>query len=154
MEKSEILAKVIHLGSRIFEKEGIEMVHVDLNGQHGGWLLRFYIDRPGGVTLMDCQKVSEQVGAELDAEDLVPGSYTLEVSSPGLDRPLRKEEDFYRFRGRLVAISTLEPISGQRHFVGHLKSYEEGIVTVAEASGREHTIPKAKISSARLEVEV
>src|SRR5882672_3360225 len=127
MERDEIKAKLRVLGQRVLESEGMELVRVDLDRQRGSWLLRLTIDKPTGISLLDCQRVSEQFGAELEVEDLIPGSYVLEVSSPGLDRPLRTEEDFHRFIGKLVVISTDEPIAGRRHFVGHLAAYQEGV---------------------------
>jgi ribosome maturation factor RimP len=153
MQKGEILAKISDLGRRIVEGAGLEMVHIDLGKQRGGWFLRLFIDKPEGVTLGDCQAISEQFAAELEAADLMERSYTLEVSSPGLDRPLRTEADYTRFTGRLVAISTFEPIQGRRHFTGRLKSFESGIATVVDEKQTEYAIPRQKISKARLEVE-
>jgi len=153
METDEIKAKLRALGQRVLESEGMELVQVDLGRQRGAWLVRLTIDKPAGISLLDCQRVSEQFGAELDVADMIPGSYVLEVSSPGLDRPLRSEEDYHRFIGKLVAISTDEPIAGQRHFVGHLTGYQKGVATVVDARGDEHSIPKQRISKARLEVE-
>src|SRR4029450_993152 len=109
------------LGARVLQGLGIELVHVNLERQPRGWFLRYFIDRPGGVTLEDCQEASRQLGAELDVEDLIQDSYTLEVSSPGLDRPLRTEEDFRRFLERLIVIHTFEPLERRRDFVGYLK---------------------------------
>ena len=102
----------------------------------------------------DCQEASRQLGAELDVEDMIQDSYTLEVSSPGLDRPLRTEEDYRRFLGRLVVVHTFEPLERRRHFVGHLKSFEAGIVVIEEKDGRQWEIPRSAISKARLEVEI
>jgi len=153
MQKGEILAKVGDLGRRIAEGAGFEMVHLDLERQRGCWFLRIFIDKPGGVSLGDCQAISEQFGAEPDSLNLIESSYTLEVSSPGLDRPLRTDTDYLRFAGRLVSISTFEPIQGRRHIVGHLRSFESGIVTVVDEKETEYAIPRQKISKARLEVE-
>jgi ribosome maturation factor RimP len=153
MHKGEILAKLSEIGKSIVEGAGMEMVHMDLERQRGGWFLRLYIDRPGGVTLHDCQAISEQMGAELDAGDVIETTYTLEVSSPGLDRPLRNESDFRRFIGRLVAISTFEPIRGRRHIVGRLTAFESGIATVVDEKKAEFQVPAQKISKARLEIE-
>ncbi len=147
------MAKINDLGRRIVEEAGLEMVHLDFEQQRGGWLLRLFIDKPEGVTLGDCQAISEQFGAELDALDLMERSYTLEVSSPGLDRPLRTEADYRRFTGRRVAISTFEPVLGRRHFTGRLKSFESGVATVVDDRETEYAIPRQKISKARLEVE-
>jgi ribosome maturation factor RimP len=153
MDRDEIKAKLRALGQKVLESDGMELIQVDLDRQRGSWLLRLTIDKPTGISLLDCQRVSEQFGAELDVEDWMAGPYVLEVSSPGLDRPLRTEADFRRFIGRLVAISTDEPVAGQRHFVGHLTAYQEGVATLVDARGAEHTIPRQRISKARLEVE-
>lgn len=154
MEKGELLAKVSALGRRVLEQCGMELVDVELHRQRSGWFLRFTIDRPGGVSLDDCQSASQQLSVELDVEDIIPVAYTLEVSSPGLDRPLRTDADFIRFTGRLVVISTFEPVSGRRRFVGHLRSYREGVAWVVDEMGTEYAIPRAKIAKARLEVEI
>ncbi len=154
MHKSEILAKVTGIAGRVLEGEGVELVDTILERQRSGWFLRIYIDRPGGITLDDCQRASEQLSVELDVQDPIPGAYTLEVSSPGLDRPLRTDEDYQRFSGRLVAISTFEPVNGQRHFTGRLHSLQNGIVTVIDSRGSEVVLPRKIISKARLEVEI
>jgi ribosome maturation factor RimP len=151
--KDEILAKIEPLARRILASDGIELVEVDLGRGPRGWLLRLVIDKRDGVSLDDCERTSRQMGAELDAEDLIPTSYTLEVSSPGLDRPLRTDEDFRRFTGRLIALSTSEPIRGQRHIVGRLTAFGEGIARIVDERGAEYEIPREKIAKARLEVE-
>ena len=153
MDKSEIMAKISQIGERVTRGMGLEIVSIDLERQRGGWFLRFFIDKPGGVTLEDCQTASKQLGAELDVEDTIPDRYMLEVSSPGLDRPLRTDEDFHRFTGKLAAVHTFEPIQGRRHFVGLLRSLEAGVVTIVDAEGRPWAIPRSAISKARLEVE-
>ena len=154
MDKSEIMAKIARIGERVTRGMALEMVSFDLERQRGGWFLRFFIDKPGGVTLEDCQTASKQLGAELDVEDAIEDRYTLEVSSPGLDRPLRSDEDFHRFTGRLAAVHTFKPILGRRHFAGRLRSLDEGIVTIVDAEGRPWAIPRSAISKARLEVEL
>lgn len=153
MDKSEIMAKISQIGGRVIGGMGLEMVSIDLERQRGSWFLRFFIDKPGGVTLEDCQSVSRQLGVELDVEDVITDRYTLEVSSPGLDRPLRSDEDYHRFAGKLAAIHTFEPIQGRRHFVGLLRSLEDGVVTIVDAEGHPWEIPRSLISKARLEVE-
>lgn len=153
-EKGEILAKVTSLARRAVEGLGFELVHVDLEKQRGAWFLRFYIDKPGGVTLDDCAQASRQLGTELDVENVLPGRYTLEISSPGLDRPLRTDADFHRFVGRKVFIHTREPLQQQRNFVGLLKSLEAGVVTLQDARGALWAIPKDLITKARLEIEI
>jgi Uncharacterized protein conserved in bacteria len=153
VQKGETFAKISDLGRKVAEAAGMEMVHLDLERQRGSWFLRLYIDKPGGVTLGDCQAVSEQMGAELDVQELIDGAYTLEVSSPGLDRPLRNEDDFRKFIGKRVALSTFEPIEGRRHFVGRLQGFESGVATLIDDKETEYAIPRRKISKARLEVE-
>jgi ribosome maturation factor RimP len=153
MDKSEIMAKVSQIGHRVIGGMGLEIVSIDLERQRSGWFLRFFIDKPGGVTIEDCQLASKQLGVELDVENAMPDRYTLEISSPGLDRPLRTDEDFHRFTGKLAAIHTFEPIGGRRHFVGQLRSLEAGAVTIVDAEGRRWVIPRTAISKARLEVE-
>ncbi|HEV2213438.1 MAG TPA: ribosome maturation factor RimP [Gammaproteobacteria bacterium] len=112
-------------------------------------LLRIYIDREGGVTVDDCEVVSRQVSAVLDVEDPIPGAYTLEVSSPGLDRPLRKEADFVRFAGERAKVELALPKDGRRRFTGTLKGCEAGEVLI-EVDGVDHRLPLADIDKARL----
>lgn len=154
MERSEIMAKVSSVGARVLQGMGFELVQVELGRQRGGWFLRYFIDKPGGVTLQDCQAASRQLGVELDLEDLIPDRYTLEVSSPGLDRPLRTDADFRRFVGKPVVIDTAQPVEGRRHFNGVLESLAEGIVSVVDGDGRSWRIPRESITKARLEVQI
>ncbi len=100
------------------EALGFELVDVELVGSPQHPTVRVYIDSPRGVTVDDCADVSHQLSAILDVEDPIPGSYTLEVSSPGLDRPLVRPEDFRRFRGELVRLRTFAPLEGRRNFKG------------------------------------
>lgn len=137
----------------LVEGEGLELVDLVFRREGRGWVLRIYIDKPGGVTLEDCQRISEQAGDILDVEDLIDHPYRLEVSSPGLDRPLRTDSDFLRFLGRKVRIMTSSPIAGQRMFVGHIRAFKDGQVTIEEKGNRFFTIPLAQIARARLEVE-
>jgi ribosome maturation factor RimP len=130
---------------------GMELVHVEARRESGGTVLRLYIDREGGVTLEDCARVSRQVSAELDAEDPVPGRYTLEVSSPGLDRPLSRERDFERFAGSTVRVVTATPLDGQRHFKGRLNGLLDGSVQLVLEDGRVISIPRDLMTSARLD---
>jgi ribosome maturation factor RimP len=119
---------------------------------HGG-VLRIYIDRPEGVTLDDCQKVSQQMGAVLDVEDPIPGAYTLEVSSPGMDRPLRKPMDFQRHAGQRVRIELLLPFDGRRRFSGTLRGVETDEVLI-EVDSKLYRLPFTQIGKARLVPEL
>ena len=112
-------------------------------------VLRIYIDRPEGVTLDDCQKVSQQLSAVLDVEDPIPGAYTLEVSSPGLDRPLRKPADFRQRLGQRVRIELLLPLNGRRRFTGTLRGVETDEVLI-EVDATLVRLPFAQIGKARL----
>jgi ribosome maturation factor RimP len=146
---------VREVAQRVTSSRGFELVDVEMTRVHGGHLVRLYVDRPGGIGLEDLQSVSEEVSAILDAEDPIDSSYTLEVSSPGLDRPLKSENDYRRFVGRLAKLSSYELVDGRRHWLGRLVAFEDGAVTVAleKEGGKLAKIPLAKIAHGRLEVE-
>lgn len=127
---------------------GYELADLDAHAGRRG-LLRLYIDRPGGVTVDDCQRVSEQVGAWLDVEDPLPGSYVLEVSSPGFDRRLRTAAHFERFGGEQARIELRDALGGRRKFVGKLAGVEGGAV-VLEVDGELVRLPLSDIAVARL----
>ena len=110
--------------------QGYELVEVELARGNRGLVLRLFIDKPGGVTLDDCQAVSHLVGALLDAGDYITEHYMLEISSPGFDRPIRKPADFARFVGERVKLTTEAPVSGRKRFSGVLRKFEDGLVTV------------------------
>jgi ribosome maturation factor RimP len=152
---------------RIAESHDLELFDLHFRRESRGWVLRVILDRVvptstggvetgDGVSIDDCRRVSEDLSALLDVdEDLTAGleqSYTLEVSSPGLDRPLRGEADYRRFEGRLAKVVTAEPIEGQSHFAGRLSGVENGSVLLVEGR-RTHRVPLAAIRRARLEVE-
>jgi ribosome maturation factor RimP len=130
-------------------------VDVEVKRAPGGQFVRLFVDKPGGIGLQELQSVSEEVSAILDVEDPIESSYILEVSSPGLDRPLRSEGDYLRFQGRLAKLSSYEPVEGRRHWMGRLLSVEGGIVTLAleKEGGAVAHVPLEKISHGRLEVE-
>jgi ribosome maturation factor RimP len=143
------------VAERVTSARGYELVDVSLTRAKGGHVVRLYLDKPGGIGLDELQAVSEEVSAILDAEDPIDSSYTLEVSSPGLDRPLKSEADYRRFAGRLAKLSSYELVDGRRHWTGRLIGLEEGVVSLRlEAEGGSVAlIPYAKIAHARLEVE-
>ena len=150
-----MLEKIRGVAERVTSGRGYELADVELKRERGGTLVRLYVDKEGGIGLEDLQSVSEEVSAILDAEDPVPTSYTLEVSSPGLDRPLKTEADYRRFLGRLARLSSYEPVEGRRHWKGRLASFEDGVVgvTLEKEGGTLCRIPLAKIAHGRLEVE-
>ena len=129
---------------------GYELVGVEFQtGGKGGGLLRIYIDNEAGITADDCQKVSYQVSGVLDVEDPIPGHYTLEISSPGLDRMLFRKQDFERFAGQLIKLRTAYPIEGQRKFKGRLLGLQ-GENVVFEQDDMEISLPFDQIEQARL----
>jgi ribosome maturation factor RimP len=139
----------------VTDGRGFELVDVEIKKGRDGQFVRLYVDKEGGIGLDELESVSHEVSAILDAEDPIQGHYTLEVSSPGLDRPLRDEKDFRRFLGKLARISSYELVDGRRHWTGRLLSLEQGTVAVRLESENDAVarIPLAKIASARLEVE-
>lgn len=131
----------------------LELVEVEYVKEPSGWILRVYIDKPGGVDLEDCRQVSEALDQKLDEEDPIPGPYFLEVSSPGLERPLKKRSDYERFAGRLVQIRTFSALHGRKRFEGVLGGLN-GENVVLEWGGETIEIPLELISKANLALEL
>ena len=159
------LERIRSIAARAAASYGLEIFDVQFRREAVGWVLRVTIDRPGAADTMarpgepadsvgvdDCRRVSADLSALLDVEDVVDRAYTLEVSSPGLDRPLRGVADFERFRGRLAQVVTTDPVEGQKHFRGHIQGLEDGCVLLAEGR-RVHRVPLSLMSRARLDVE-
>jgi ribosome maturation factor RimP len=140
------------MAERVARSEGLYLVEVEVKGGRSNPLLRIYIDKTGGVSHADCQLVSEQLSAMLDVEDPFPGSYTLEVSSPGLDRELRKPSDFEHFAGRRARLVLREPVNGQSVVEGRLAGWEAGRVLI-DVGERRQEFELATLSKAKLVVE-
>ena len=136
----------------LLEELGLELVEVQFRREQSGWVLRLIIDKQGGVNLEDCTAVSRELSQLLDIEDFIDQAYNLEVSSPGLDRPLKSMADFQRFTGRKAKIKTIEPIAGEHVFIGKIQQ-TEGESIVLEVGRREVVIPFSQVAKARLEVE-
>jgi ribosome maturation factor RimP len=152
--KEEAVARIAEIAQRVGGSEGIEIVDVELLGAGRGRVLRIFIDRPQGVTHADCEFVSQQVGTILDVEDVIPGdSYTLEVSSPGLERKLSKAQDFERFVGRKAKVVLREPVENQRHWEGKLAGISEGMVALEPSAGKLIHFPFAQVQKANLKFE-
>lgn len=154
---AQLPENVEHQIGRIIESEGMELVHVEFKPQGRGHLLRIDIDKEGGVTLDDCQLISQQVSTYLDVEDPVKGAYELQVSSPGLDRKFYSEADYRKFIGRLVRVKTSEAIGGLHVIVGHLESYDGRQIVVVDPktkTNKAYEIPMNAIKETRLEVEI
>jgi ribosome maturation factor RimP len=151
--KEEILEKVRNIAAPLAAQEGLELVDVELGGAGGRQTLRLFIDKPGGVSLEDCSSVSRAVSAALDVEDPLAGAYDLEVSSPGLDRPLRTPEHFEKYKGEKVRVKTFGPVpecENRKTFVGTLQGYSEGKVVV-DVDGKVFHVPHAQVSKANVE---
>lgn len=140
------------MAERVARSEGLYLVDVELKGGRSNPLLRVYIDKTGGVSHADCQLVSEQLSAMLDVEDPFPDSYMLEVSSPGLDRELRKPSDFEHFAGRRARLVLREPVNGQSVIEGRLAGWEAGRVLI-DASDERCGFELSALSKAKLLVD-
>lgn len=150
MSKKEIYEqKAEALVSPIVEKYGFELVDVEYVKEGGSFYLRAYIDKPGGITVDDCETVSRDFSDKLDEADFIEEAYIMEVSSPGLGRPLKKEKDFKRSIGKEVEIRTYRPIDREKEFYGVLKAYDENSVTI-DCEEEERTFQKAEIALIRL----
>lgn len=136
----------------IVEKMDFELVDVEYVKEAGNWYLRGYIDKPGGITVNDCEAVSRIFSDRLDEKDFIEDSYIMEISSPGLDRPLKKEKDFARSMGKLVEVRTYRPVDKQKEFCGILTAYDNNSVTITE-DGAERTFEKKEIALIRLAIE-
>lgn len=147
------LEKIRAIAERVTTSEGLALVDVELKGGRANALLRIYIDKPEGISHADCQLVSEQVSAILDVEDPFPGSYTLEVSSPGLDRKLVKPSDYLYFVGRRARLVLREPVGVDRVLEGRLAGFEAGRVRLDLGDGGLAELELSNISKARLVVE-
>jgi ribosome maturation factor RimP len=161
------LEKIRAIADRVARSRGLEVFDVQFRREAHGWMLRIYLDKPDapvhagragliggeGVTIDDCQFVSTEVGTLLDVEDIVGHRYTLEVSSPGLDRPLRGPADYRRFAGCLAQFVLGEPTDGLTHVRGRLLGMEGDDVMVAVGKDQVRRIPATRISRGRLEVE-
>ena len=148
--------KIRELIEPVIESEGMEIVDLECLKMKFRWLVRIYIDKEGGVTIGDCSEISKQVGDILDVYDVLPGSYTLEVSSPGLDRPLTRDKDFIKYRGSTVRIKTGEKLDGVKNFHGILIDYldENGRKTlIVDVSGKIYHIPRDLVVKAHLVYE-
>lgn len=134
----------------IIEEHGFELVDVEYVKEGSSWYLRAYIDKPGGITIDDCEAVSRKLSDQLDEKDYIEDAYILEVSSPGLGRPLKKEKDYKRSLGAEVEIRTYRMIEKQKEFIGILKEYDENTVTIETGDRTEKIFDKSDIALIRL----
>ena len=160
MAAETVVEKVREIAGRVAADRGLEIFDIQFRREAPGMVLRIQIDRPGpaasaedSVSVEDCAHVSRDLSAILDVEDVVPTAYTLEVSSPGLDRPLRRPDDYRRFAGRLAKIVMRARVDGQGFFRGRLGGVDGSDVLIDGDDGRIHRVPIAVITRANLEVE-
>jgi ribosome maturation factor RimP len=153
MERETTITTLKEVIASLVQGEGMTLVDLQWSRRGKRWVLTLFIDKEGSITLDDCADISSQVGARIDVENLIDHAYTLEVSSPGLDRPLRTVAEFERFREHLVRITTTTPVQGRSTIIGRLKGVEGQSVLVEAARAGAVSIPLAHIKHARLEVE-
>jgi ribosome maturation factor RimP len=153
-EESSVEGRVREIASRAATERGLELVHVEVAGGAHAPIVRVFIDKPGGVTHEDCSEVSRHMGTVLDVEDFISDAYTLEVSSPGLERGLYSLADYERFAGRLARAKTRGAIGGQRNFRGRIEGIEGEEILFDDRTSGPVRIPFAEIAKANLEIDV
>jgi ribosome maturation factor RimP len=152
--REEVASKVEEIARRVAQSEGMDIVEVEVKGGGSSRFVRISIDKPEGVTHGDCELVSQQVGTILDVEDVIPGGrYTLEVSSPGVERKLLKPQDYLRFQGKKAKITLRDAIEGRRNFEGTLAGCEDGQVALETAEGTMMRFPLDQVAKANLKFE-
>lgn len=158
LHKDDICERVSAIAQPILEALGLELVEIEFKRSGREAILRLFIDREGGVTLDNCADVSRELSLVLDVEDFMPCAYNLEVSSPGLDRPLKTPADFERFAGRLIKVRTYEPFADddgnkRKTFLGTLEGLVDGLVRMKLTEGQTAAIPLERVAKANLEFE-
>jgi ribosome maturation factor RimP len=152
--QGSIEERVRAIAERAAIERGLELVHAEVAGPEGKPILRIYIDKPDGVTHEDCAEVSLHLGTVLDVEDFIHSAYTLEVSSPGLERGLYKREDYERFAGRMAKLKSRVAINGQRNFRGRIIGIEGDEVVFEDKTSGRVTVPFEQVVKANLEIDV
>ncbi len=147
-----VVEAITSLVMPVLQEKDLVLVDVLYRRESSGWVLRLFIDKEDGVTLDDCTAVSREVSHLLDIEDIIEQAFNLEVSSPGLDRPLKSVGDFQRFAGRKAKVTTKEPIEGNQVFMGRINKVEDELITM-EVGQQVLCIPFSEVAKARLEVE-
>lgn len=152
-ETKRIVNKVSQLVEPVVHEFGMEIVDVEFRPERGRWILRVFIDKEGGITVDDCASVSRELGDLIEAEDIIDYPYVLEISSPGLNRPLRKESDFIRSIGKMVKLKMSRPINRRRNFTGRLADVREGVIILLVDENNLVELPLKEIDKARLKYE-
>jgi len=153
MGKAPVTQSVTELIEPGLQADGLELVDVEFKKEGKNWILRIYIDREGGVTLSDCQKVSRLAGDLIEVEEVIEPVYTLEVSSPGLNRVLKKEKDFLKYSGKKIYVQCHAPMDGRKKFTGILTGFINQSIHL-EVDGQHYTIPLNLVAKANLVIEI
>ena len=153
MEKVPVAQSVIELIEPALLANGFELIDVEFKKEGKNWVLRIYIDTESGVSLADCQKISGLTGDLLEVEGLIEPGYILEVSSPGLNRALKKEKDFIKFCGEKISVQCHAPFNGKKKFIGFLTNFESQSIHL-EVEGQLHIIPLNRVAKANLIIEI
>lgn len=158
MSKVDVATRVTEMSLPLLASQGLELVELEYKKEGRDMVLRLFIDREGGVTLDDCAAVSRELSELLDVEDVIPGHYSLEVSSPGLNRPLKKPADYERYKGKLIKVRTFDLLAddeGNRRktFLGELLGLEGEMIRIRLNEGQTAAIPLDKVAKANLEFE-
>ena len=154
MASSSVADRVQAIAERVAIDHGLELVHAEVAGPDNKPIVRIFIDKPNGVTHQDCSEVSLHVGTVLDVEDFIHASYTLEVSSPGIERGLYKRQDYERFAGSLAKLKTRKPIHGQRNFRGRLLGIDGEDILFEDRTSGPVRVPFEVVAKANLEMDV
>ena len=150
MNKKEIISEVTVICDSIATNLKYELVDVEYIKELGSYYLRVYIDKPGGITLDDCQLMSETISEKLDEKDPITSAYFLEVSSPGLDRPLKTDKDFKRNIGKDIDLNLYSSFNDKKKYEGRLKEYNEKFISIIDENGNEIEIPREAVSVVKL----
>ena len=153
MGKAPVTQSVIELIEPGLLAKGLELVDVEFKKEGKNWVLRVFIDKEGGVTLEDCQKISSLVGDLIEVEEVIEPAYTMEVSSPGLNRVLKKEKDFIKFSGKKICVQCHAPLNGRKKFTGILKDFKNQSIHL-EVDGQLQTISINRVAKANLVIEI
>lgn len=144
--------KIMPFLEPIVAERNLELVDFEFVKEGANWYLRVYIDKEGGVDIEDCEGVSRALEAELDADDPIEQAYILEVSSPGIDRPLKKDADFEKYRGEIIEIKLYKGIEGQKQFQGELLGLENGVISIEDDENKIFAFEQKDVASVRLAV--
>ena len=150
----ELTGKLESLIATVAQPAQMEVIDVQALRENGKRVIQVFLDKDGGITLSDCERMSKDIGEAIDDAGIVPDDYVLEVSSPGLDRVLKKENDFVRFAGQRVRVTVAEPINGQRNFCGPILSCSAGMLEIDDVTGKTVVLPLVSIVKARLDPEL